>query len=340
MKILVLGGTVFLGRHIVEHALARGHEVTLFNRGRHNPDLFPDVEKLRGDRDGDLGGLTGRRWDAAIDTSGYIPRVVRATATALADAVNHYTFISSISVYADFRTPHMDERAPVGTLTDPTVEEVTGESYGPLKALCEQAAERALPGRTTVIRPGLIVGPDDNTDRFTWWPARAARGGEFIAPGAPRDPFQVIDARDLAAFTLNAVERNLTGTYNLVSDVNDFKFGELVQHSIASAKKRAKPAVAPRATWLPADFLEAQKVEPWSEMPVWLPASGDEAAFAGTSNAAARAQGLRIMPLARTVDDTLAWHLSRPAEERDKLKAGIAPEKEAAVLAAWKARPA
>ena len=136
------------------------------------------------------------------------------------------------------------------------------------------------------------------------------------------------------------MERNLTGTYNLVSDVNDFKFGELVQHSIASAKKRAKPAVAPRATWLPADFLEAQKVEPWSEMPVWLPASGDEAAFAGTSNAAARAQGLRITPLARTVDDTLAWHLSRPAEERDKLKAGIAPEKEAAVLAAWKARPA
>ena len=169
-----------------------------------------------------------------------------------------------------------------------------------------------MPGRTTIIRPGLIVGPDDNTDRFTWWPARAARGGEFIAPGAPADPFQVIDARDLAAFTLNAVEKNITGTYNLVSNVNDFKFGELTDACIASANKQAQPAEAPHATWIPADFLEAQKVEPWSEMPAWLPAKGDEAAFAGTSNVAARAKGLRITPLAKTVDDTLAWHLSAP----------------------------
>jgi len=228
----------------------------------------------------------------------------------------------------------------VGKLADETIEKVDGETYGPLKALCEQAAEKAMPGRTTIIRPGLIVGPDDNTDRFTWWPARAARGGEFIAPGAPQDPFQVIDARDLAAFTINAIERNFTGTYNLVSNVNGFRFGELIDASIDSASKRARPAEAPRVAWLPADFLAAQEVAPWSEMPVWLPASGEEAAFAGTSNAAAVARGLTITPIAKTVDDTMAWHLARPVEEREKLKSGIAPEKEAAVLAAWKARPA
>jgi 2'-hydroxyisoflavone reductase len=197
-----------------------------------------------------------------------------------------------------------------------------------------------MPGRTTIIRPGLIVGPDDNTDRFTYWPARAARGGEFIAPGSPRDPFQVIDARDLAAFAINALENNFTGTYNLVSNANDFKFGTLTDACIAAAKKLAKPAEPPRATFIPAEFLEAQEVAPWSDMPVWLPAKGDEAAFAGTSNQAAVARGLTITPLKNTVHDTLAWHLTRPAEERDNLKAGLATEKESAVLAAWKARKA
>jgi 2'-hydroxyisoflavone reductase len=198
--------------------------------------------------------------------------------------------------------------------------------------------EKALPGRTTIIRPGLIVGPDDNTDRFTYWPARAARGGDFIAPGAAKDPFQIIDARDLAAFTINAVEKNITGTFNLVSNVNGFRFGELTDACIAAANRQAKPANAPRAIWITAEFLEEQKVAPWSEMPVWLPAKGEEAAFAGTSNSAALAKGLKISPLKKTVDDTLAWHLSRPAEERDKLKSGIAPDKEASVLAAWKAK--
>jgi 2'-hydroxyisoflavone reductase len=240
-------------------------------------------------------------------------------------------------VYPDFSVPR-DEKSPVGKLADESIEKVDGDTYGPLKALCEQAVERALPGRATIIRPGLIVGPDDNTDRFTYWPARAARGGEFIAPGAAKDPFQVIDARDLAAFTLNAVEKNITGTYNLVSNVNDFKFGELTDACITAASRRAKPASAPRATWIPTEFLEEHKVEPWSEMPVWLPARGDEAAFAGTSNTAALAKGLKITPLRKTVDDTLAWHLTRPVEEREKLKAGIAPDKEAAVLAAWKAK--
>jgi len=339
LRILILGGTRFIGLHMTALALERGHSVTFFNRGHTKADRFPQVERIHGDRNGQLDGLKGRAFDAVIDNSGYVPRVVKLSAELLAPQVRQYVFTSSISVYPDFSVPR-DEKSPVGKLADETIEKVDGDTYGPLKALCEQAAERALPGRTTIIRPGLIVGPDDNTDRFTWWPARAARGGEFIAPGAPQDPFQVIDARDLAAFTINAIERNFTGTYNLVSNVNGFRFGELTDASIASAMRRAKPADAPRATWLPADFLAAQEVAPWSEMPVWLPASGEEAAFAGTSNAAALARGLTITPIAKTVDDTLAWHLTRPAEEREKLKAGIEPEKETRVLAAWNARAA
>src|SRR5262245_38592594 len=193
MKLLILGGTVFLGRYLVETALAHGHEVTLFNRGQHNPDLYPDVEKLHGDRDGGLDILRGRRWDAVIDTCGYVPRVVRASAELLAGAVDHYTFISSISAYPSFKAIGNDERPPVGTLADPTVEEVTGESYGPLKALCEQAVEQALPGRTLNIRPGLIVGPYDPSDRFTYWPHRVAQGGEVLAPGRPERHVQVVD---------------------------------------------------------------------------------------------------------------------------------------------------
>ena len=337
LRILILGGTRFIGLHMTALALARGHTLTFFNRGKTKTDRYPEVERIKGDRNGEIDGLKNREWDVVIDNSGYVPRHVRLAAELLAPRVKHYLFVSSISVYPDFSVPR-DETSPVGKLADESIEKVDGDTYGPLKALCEQAVAKALPGRTTILRPGLIVGPDDNTDRFTYWPARAARGGEFIAPGAPADPFQIIDARDLAAFTLNAVENDITGVYNLVSRVNDFKFGELTDACIAAAKAQAKPADVPRAIYLPTEFLEEQKVEPWSEMPVWLPAKGEEAAFAGTSSAAATAKGLTITPLAKTVDDTLAWHLTRPAAERDKLKAGIAPEKEAAVLAAWKAR--
>jgi 2'-hydroxyisoflavone reductase len=339
LKILILGGTRFIGLHMTALALERGHTLTFFNRGKTKTDRYPEIERIKGDRNGEIDGLKDREWDAVIDNSGYVPRHAKLSAELLAPKVKQYVFVSSISVYPNFAEPR-DESSPVGKLADETVEKVDGDTYGPLKALCEQAVMKALPGRATVIRPGLIVGPDDNTDRFTYWPARAARGGEFIAPGAPTDPFQIIDARDLAAFTIDAVEKNVTGTFNLVSNVNEFKFGELTAACIAAAKKQAKPADAPRATFLPADFLEAQQVAPWSEMPVWLPAKGDEAAFAGTSNKAARAQGLRITPLKETVNDTMAWHLTRPAEEREKLKSGIAAEKEAAVLAAWKAKKA
>jgi 2'-hydroxyisoflavone reductase len=337
LRILILGGTRFIGLHMTALALARGHTLTYFNRDKTKTDRYREVERIKGDRNGQIDGLKDREWDVVIDNSGYVPRHVRLSAELLAPKVKQYVFVSSISVYPDFSVPR-DESSPVGKLADETVEKVDGETYGPLKALCEQAVLTAMPGRATIVRPGLIVGPDDNTDRFTYWPARAARGGEFVAPGAPTDAFQIIDARDLAAFTLSLAERNVTGTYNLVSNVNDFKFGELTDACVAAAKKQAKPAEAPRATFVPAEFLEAQQVAPWSEMPVWLPAKGDEAAFAGTSNKAALARGLKITPLKKTVNDTLAWHLTRPAEEREKLKAGIAPEKEATVLAAWKAK--
>jgi 2'-hydroxyisoflavone reductase len=337
LRILILGGTRFIGLHMTALALERGHTVTFFNRGKTRTDRYPDVERIIGDRNGEIDGLKGRQWDVVIDNSGYVPRHVKLSAELLAPSVRQYLFVSSVSVYPDFSTPR-DETSPVGKLADESIEKVDGETYGPLKALCEQAAARAMPGRSCVLRPGLIVGPDDNTDRFTYWPARAARGGEFIAPGSPNDAFQVIDARDLAAFALHAVENNINGVYNLVSDPGDFKFGELTDACIASANKLARPGNPPRATWLPTAFLEEQQVAPWSEMPVWLPAKGDEAAFAGTSNKAAVARGLRITPLKKTVNDTLTWHLSRPAEEREKLKAGIAADKEAAVLATWKAR--
>jgi len=339
LKILILGGTRFIGLHMTSLALERGHTLTYFNRDKTKTDRFREVERIKGDRNGQIDGLKDREWDVVIDNSGYVPRHVRLSAELLAPKVKQYVFVSSISVYPNFSVPR-DESSPVGKLADETVEKVDGDTYGPLKALCERAVLATLPGRSTIIRPGLIVGPDDNTDRFTYWPARAARGGEFVAPGAPTDAFQIIDARDLAAFTLKAVENNVMGTYNLVSNVNEFKFGALTDACIAAAKKQARPADAPRATFVPAEFLESQEVAPWSEMPVWLPAKGDEAAFAGTSNKAALARGLKITPLKKTVNDTLAWHLTRPAEEREKLKAGIAPEKEATVLAAWKAKKA
>src|SRR5215217_7189292 len=190
MDLLILGGTGFLGRHLVEAALGDGHRPTLFNRGLHEPRLFPEVEKIEGDREGDLAPLLGRRFDAVIDTCGYVPRVVGASAGLLADAVDHYTFVSSISVYSDDIAPGADEEAPVRELPDPTVEEVTGETYGGLKALCEQAAEEEMPGRVMNVRPGLISGPHDPTDRFTYWPRRISAGGEVLAPGRKERPVQ------------------------------------------------------------------------------------------------------------------------------------------------------
>lgn len=323
MKLLLLGGTVFLGRHIVEAALARGHEVTLFNRGQHNPDLFPEVEKLRGDRNGDLAALQGRQWDAAIDTSGFVPRVVRASAEALANAVKHYTFISSISVYADFTKLGIDENFPVAKLADESVEEVTGETYGGLKALCEQAAEEVLPGKVLVVRPGLIVGPDDQTDRFTYWPYRVAQGGEMLAPGRPDHQEQFIDVRDLAQWIVRMVEAGKTGVYNATGPDYVLSTQQLLEECKAATGSDAQ------FTWVDEAFLtpilEEVSLQPWvPDAYVGMRAVNCNKAFA---------DGLTFRPLAETVRDTLAW--KAVSLTPDTLRSGLKPEQEQQLLQAW-----
>ncbi|MGI9057141.1 MAG: SDR family oxidoreductase [Ktedonobacteraceae bacterium] len=326
MKLLLLGGTVFLGRHIVEAALARGHEVTLFNRGQHNPDLFPEVEKLRGDRNGDLAALQGRQWDAAIDTSGFVPRVVRASAEALTNVVKHYTFISSISVYADFTKPGIDESSPVAKLADESVEEVTGETYGGLKALCEQAAEEVLPGKVLIVRPGLIVGPDDQSDRFTYWPYRVAQGGEMLAPGTPAHQEQFIDVRDLAQWIVRMVEAGKTGVYNATGPDYVLSTQQLLEECKAATGSDAQ------FTWVDEAFLdsilEEVRLQPWvPDAYMGMRAVNCNKAFA---------DGLTFRPLADTVRDTLAWKAASPTA--DTLRSGLKPEQEQQLLQAWHKR--
>lgn len=329
MNILILGGTIFVGRHLVECAVARGHKVTLFNRGQHNPDLFEStefstVEKLQGDRDGNLDGLRGRQWDAVIDTCGYVPRIVRMSAELLAQQVQQYVFISSISVYADFSKAGITEDSPVSEIDDPAVEEITGESYGPLKALCEAAAEEAMPGRVLNIRPGLIVGPDDQTDRFTYWPVRVARGGEVLAPGNPEQQVQVIDVRDLAAWTIDMVERQQMGVYNATGPAYELTMGALLNRC------RQVSGSDTEFTWVSEEFLQEHEVGAFVEMPLWVPA--DTAGIEQVNCEKAIANGLAFRPLEETIADTLAWHQTRP--EDYTMRAGIPPEREAELLEA------
>ncbi len=324
-KILILGGTGFLGPHVVEAALARGHTMTLFNRGKTHAELFPELEKLHGDRDGHLEALVGRQWDAVVDTSGYFPRLVKASAELLAPSVGHYVFISSISAYADPVPAHADESAPLATVPDPTVEDM--KFYGALKALCEQAAERAMPGRVTSVRPGLIVGPGDPTDRFTYWPARFARGGEVLAPGDGTDPGQVMDGRDLAAFLVRTIEDHALGVYNATGPATTMTMKDML-----GACATAAGAGAGTPTWVPTAFLEKMEVAPWMELPVW---TGGDLGFATIDARKAIARGLSFRPILATARDTLAWWQEQPEERRRAPKAGLAPDKEAAVLAAW-----
>lgn len=333
MNLLILGGTLFLGKRTVEAAISRGHSVTLFNRGRSNPHLFadhPQVEIIHGDRDGELDKLKGRRWDAAIDPSGYVPRVVRASAEFLADAVDHYTFISSISVYADTSQPGQDESAPVGRLDDPTVEAITGESYGPLKALCEEAAEAAMPGRVAIVRPGLIVGPDDPSDRFTYWPVRIAQGGEVLAPGRPDYPTEFTDVRDLAAWLVHVAEAGITGVFNASGPRPEkTTLGEIFE---ASQRISGSDATV---TWVSEEFLLANEVAPWGQMPLWVGDSPEYAGFSYFDTSAAMAHGLTFRPLEQTVRATLDWAATRPADHQ--WRAGITREREAELLANWRA---
>jgi 2'-hydroxyisoflavone reductase len=327
MKLLIIGGTIFLGRYLVEAAQARGHEVTLFNRGQHNPDLFAGVEKIRGDRTKaeDLAPLKGRRFDAVIDTCGYVPRVVRMSAEVLAEGTEHYTFVSTCSVYGE-PTTGPDESTPVVTLADPTVEQVTGETYGGLKALCEQAAEAAMPGRVLNVRPGLIVGPHDPSDRFTYWPVRVARGGEVLAPGRPDRPVQFIDVRDLARWHVRAAEARLTGIFNATGPVQPVP----MEHLLATC--RTATGSDARFTWVPDEWLLEQKVGPWMELPLWIP-DGNMDGFMHVQVGKAVAAGLTFRPLADTVRDTVTWAASRPADTQ--WRAGMKAEREAELLALW-----
>ena len=332
LRLLILGGTGFLGPAIVQDALDRGHEVTLFNRGRTNIHLFPDLEKLQGDRDGDLEALKGRDWDVVVDTSGYLPRLVGDSARLLADHVKQYIFISTISVYADFTKRGLDEKSAVGILEDETVENIDTLTYGPLKALCEQAAEKYLPGRTCTLRPGLIVGPMDRSDRFTYWPVRIARGGEVMVPDKPEIPTQVIDVRDLGEFITHCAEENINGLFNATSPPEELTMGELF-----TACKETSGSDA-NFTWVDTKFLEKHKVEAWSDMPVWVPLDGEDAGHPFVNVERALAAGLTYRPIRQTIRATLDWWDSVSMERRlSPMRSGISPERERELLETWHA---
>lgn len=337
LRILILGGTRFVGVHITHLAVERGHSVTLFNQTK--VPLFPQLESLVGDRDGQLDALRGRRWDVVIDDSGFVPRHVRLTAQLLAPNVRQYLFMSTVSVYAGFATAP-DEDSPLAKLADESVEKINENTFGPLKALCEQAASAALPGRVTVLRPGYIAGPGDNSDRFTYWPARAARGGEMLAPDGPADPIQFVDVRDLARFALTSAENSVVGTFNVVSPPGRFAMGDLVVASISCADALAKPKPAPRAVWVPVDFLLQHNVALANDMPIWSAPAGADAGFTQVSVARALRAGLTIRDIRDSACDTLAWHLQRPEPERLALKAGIDATREREILVAWHAAAA
>jgi 2'-hydroxyisoflavone reductase len=332
LKILVLGGTLFLGRHLVEVALRRGHEVTLFNRGRTNPDLFPDVEKIHGDREGDLSELSGGQWNAVIDTSGYVPRVVRASAELLADRVQHYTFISTLSVFSP-PTKHGLNESDSPTLPEDGSSEDVQASYGSLKALCERGVEELLPGRTLNLRPGILIGPHDPTNRFGYWVRRLAETGDVLAPAPPEQPVQLIDVRDFAEWNIRMAEAEETGTFNAT--------GKPVSFESMLEACAAPSAADARIVWADESFLLAEGVEPFVELPLWL-ATGANAEWSGfflVDVAKAVAHGLSFRALRDSAADVLAsadtgagvkFGVETPRE-------GLTRERESRLLDAWKA---
>jgi 2'-hydroxyisoflavone reductase len=333
LRILVLGGTGFIGPYQVQYALDRGHTVTLFNRGRTNPQLFPTVEKLVGDRTNDLKSLEGRDWDVVIDNSATDPTWVERSAKLLAPRVKRYFFVSTRSVYSDLSKVPATVDAPVFTRENTTVEPGKALPYGLSKALAEKEAQKYFPGRTLIVRPGLIIGPGDLTDRFTYWPVRIERGGEVLAPGDGSDPVQVIDARDLSEWMIRLAEQpNVTGVYSGVGPRVPRRFDEFL-HGI-----KAVTTSDATFTWVDTDFLDANRVRGYAEMPVWMAARGNRAGFARFDLSREIGLGLTFRPLAVTARDTLEYYHAQPPERQATLRAGITPEREAEVLAAWKAR--
>ena len=335
LRILILGGTGFTGPYQVRYALSHGHKVTTFNRGKTHPGELPNqVEQLIGDRNGKLAALKDRQWDVVIDNPTTLPAWVRDAAQILKGNVERYVFISTVSVYGEPKTGP-DETAPTeqyegGDPYKETLEAMKAggyKTYGPLKALSEIEAEKWFAKKTLIIRPGLIVGPRDETDRFTYWPVRIERGGEVLAPGSPDDPAQFIDARDLAAWTIRTVENGETGIYNATGPAKPLGVGGMLDEIKAALKSNA------RFAWVTEDFLTQQKVEPWSDMPVW---AGKESGTARAKIDRALSKGLTFQPLAETARDTLAWFKSLPQDRQSKLRAGLTAEREAEVLTAWK----
>jgi 2'-hydroxyisoflavone reductase len=300
MHFLILGGTRFVGRHLVEHAIADGHRVTMFNRGQTNPGIFSDVEELHGDRDGDLESLNGRSFDRVLDVSGYLPRVVRQSAELLQESTDHYTFISSVSVFADFTTTGIDEDSPIATHPGVGTEDITRDTYGPLKALCEEAVRSVYGERCTIVRPGIVAGPFDDTDRFTYWCVRASKGGDFVAPGDAGRPVQFIDARDLASFTLRASEDSLHGVFNATGPLKDaLSWGDFLESCVEVAASDSRPV------WVPERVLRDAGVNLGRELPLYAPL--DHPGFATVDCGRAIAAGLEFSPLDRTIEDTLGW---------------------------------
>lgn len=328
MKILIIGGTKFLGRAMVESALASGHEVTLFNRGKTNADLFPEVEKLIGDRRSDLSALAGRSWDAVIDTSGYIPREINLLGEALRGNIGHYTFISSISVYeeSNFTQSNTPESGSLQVLSDPTVETIIGETYGGLKVLCEQAAEQQFADQTLIIRPGFIVGPHDPTFRLNYWLSRAAKGGEMLAPGAPDHPLQIIDVRDLADWTIRLVEGGQTGIYNATGPQVPLPWGEVLQ----MACQLANPDT--QLIWVEEAFLLTHEITPFAHLPLWVPRQ--MAGVHQVSIQKALADGLTFRSLEDTIQITLPFAIEM-AQSLPESDASLRLEQEQATLQQW-----
>lgn len=339
LRLLILGGTGFTGPHQVRYALGRGHKITLFNRGKRAKKEWPgEVEELVGDRNtGDLKALEGREWDVCIDNPTTLPFWVRDAGNVLKGKVGQYIFISTISVYDANGTAGADESAATAKYEGKDAMAETQDSvranmalYGPLKARSEEEVRHWFKDRATVIRPGLIVGPGDETDRFTYWPWRIARGGEVLAPGNGDDPVQFIDARDLAEWTIRMAERKAFGTYNATGPDYKLTMAGLL-YGI-----RAVTTAGAQFNWASAAFLEANKVSAWGDMPVWVPAAGDSAGFASRNIRRALDQGLTFRPLATTAGDTLEWLKTQPPERQEKLKAGLAPEREKELLALLK----
>ncbi len=329
--LLVLGGTGFIGPHLTELALARGWKVTHFNRGKRDSDGVENVETLHGDRNGQLESLNGRKWDVVVDNTGYIPKYTKMSADLLAPNTDYCLYISSISAYASFAKPN-DIGSLTGVLENKDQEEITNETYGPMKALCEQYVRDAYGSRSSIVRPGYIVGPLDPTDRFTYWPVRVARGGDMAVPGTATDPIQIVDVRDLVAFMMGLVERRADGYFNAVKPPGALTMGGLIDTSLKLTGADTK------VTWIDEDFVAKFLKPDEMNFAPWGPMRGEEAGGSLTGIAASTAEGLKSRPFAEIVRDTLAWHETRTAERKAALRSGFTPEKETEILAAWRAR--